>query len=52
MTSFGSFALDESNEFTQAGVSRINDSILTYVWAILGAQSEARSAILGTGKSI
>ena len=51
MTSFGSFVLDESNEFTQAGVSRINDSILTYVWAILGAQSEARSAILGTGKA-
>ena len=51
MTSIGSFVLDKSNGFTQAGVSRINDSIRTYVWAILGAQSQARSSILGTGKA-
>jgi hypothetical protein len=39
--------LDSSNGFTRAGVSRINDSIRTYVWAILGAQAQARSTILG-----
>ena len=32
------FVLDKSEGFTQAGVERINDSIRTYVWAILGAQ--------------
>ena len=51
MTSVGSFALDKSNGFTQAGVARINDSIRTYVWSIVGAQSQARSSILGTGKA-
>ena len=47
----GSFVLDKSSGFTQAGVSRINDSIRPYVWAILGARSQARSSILGTGKA-
>ena len=47
----GSFVLDKSNGFTQAGVARINDSIRTYVWSIVGAQSQARSSILGTGKA-
>ena len=42
---------DKSDGFTQAGVSRINDSIRAYVWVILGAQSQARSSILGTGKA-
>ena len=51
MTSVGSFVLDKSSGFTQAGVSRINDSIRTYVWSIVGAQSQARSSILGTGKA-
>ena len=51
MTSVGSFVLDKSSGFTQAGVARINDSIRTYVWAIVGAQSQARSSILGTGKA-
>ena len=31
--------------------ARINDSIRTYVWSIVGAQSQARSSILGTGKA-
>ena len=31
------FVLDKSEGFTQAGVERLNDSIRTYVWAILGA---------------
>ena len=32
-----------------AGVERMNDSIRTYVWAILGAQDEERTPILGSG---
>ena len=51
MTSVGSFVLDKSSGFTQAGVARINDSIRTYVWSIVGAQSQARSSILGTRKA-
>ena len=47
----GSFVLDGSDGFTQAGIARINDSIRTYVWAILGAQAQTRSSILGKGKS-
>lgn len=43
------FLLDKSFGFTQAGVERLNDSIRTYVWAILGAQAQTRTRILGTG---
>ena len=45
------FVLDKSEGFTQAGVERLNDSIRTYVWAILGAQVQTQSNILkiGTG---
>ena len=42
------FVLDESEGFTQAGVERLDDSICTYVWAILGAQAQTRSNILKT----
>ena len=31
------FILDKSQGFTWAGVERLNDSIWTYVWALLGA---------------
>ena len=31
------------------GVERLNDSIHTYVWAILGAQFQTRTSILGSG---
>jgi hypothetical protein len=51
MSAIGSFVLDHGKGFTQAGVSRINDSIRTFVWAILGAQSQTRSSILGTGRA-
>ena len=51
LDAIGSFVLDKSSGFTQAGVSRINDSIRAYVWAILGAQTQVRSSILGTGKA-
>ena len=41
--------LDKLEGFTQAGVERLNDSIRTYVWAILGAQAQTLSNILKTG---
>ena len=40
------FVLDKSEGFTQAGVERLNDSIRTYVWAILVAQAQTRSNIV------
>ena len=43
------FVVDKSEGFTQAGMERLNDSIHTYVWAILGAQTQTRSNILKTG---
>ena len=43
------FVLDKSEGFTQAVVDRLNDSIRTYVWAILGAQAQRRSNNLKTG---
>ena len=43
------FIPDKSENFTQAGVERLNDSIRTYVWAILGAQAQTRSNILKAG---
>ena len=43
------FILDTSEGFTRAGVQRINESIRTYCWAILGSQSQTRTDILGTG---
>jgi hypothetical protein len=51
MAAIGSFVLDSSKGFTRAGVSRINDSIRTYAWAILGSQAQARSTILGSGRA-
>jgi hypothetical protein len=46
ISAIGSFVCDYGMGFTRAGVVRSNDSIRTYVWAILGAQSQARSSIL------
>ena len=46
---FVDFMLDQTQGFTHPGVQRLNDSIRTYVWAILGAQSEERTPILGSG---
>ena len=48
-TGWTMFIQDISEGFTQPGIVRINDSIRTYVWAILGAQAQARTSILGTG---
>ena len=33
------FILDNSNGFTKAEVERINESLITYCWTILGSQS-------------
>jgi len=46
---FVGFMLDQTMGFTHAGVERLNDSIRTYVWAILGAQDQERTPILGSG---
>ena len=43
------FILNKSDGFTHPGVERLNNSIRTYVWAILGAQSQTRAGILGSG---
>ena len=49
----GSFVLDTGYDsgFFRTGISRINDSIRTYAWAILVSQSQARNSILGSGKA-
>ena len=43
------FILDNASGLTRAGVERINESIRTYCWALLGSQSQTRTDILGTG---
>ena len=43
------FIPDKSEGFTKAGMERLNDSIRTYVWAILGAQAQTHSNILKAG---
>ena len=48
-TAWTTFILNRSEGFTRPGVERLNDSIRTYVWAILGAQSQTRTGILGSG---
>ena len=49
---WSTFILDKSNGFTRPGVERINDSIRTYCWAILGSQSQIKSDILGVGSAV
>ena len=46
---WSTFIQDDSKGFTKAGVERINESIRTYCWAIIGSQSQTRTSILGTG---
>ena len=43
------FVLGKSDCFSQAGVTRLNDSIRTYVWAILGSQAQTSSNTLSSG---
>ena len=49
--SWTTFILEDGVGFTKAGIERINDSIRTYCWLILGSQSDTRTDILGTGTS-
>ena len=41
------FVINSSHGFTQQGIERLNDSIRTYVYAILGAQGNTRTSIVG-----
>ena len=43
------FIPNKSKGFTKAGIERINESIRTYVWALLGAQSQTKVEILKVG---
>ena len=43
------FAPKSASGLTQAGLSRINQSIEAFVYCILGAQVNVRSSILGEG---
>ena len=40
------FILDKSEGLTRAGIERINDSVRTYVWCLLGSQAQTRSGIM------
>ena len=44
---WSTFVLEKSKGFTREGLVRLDDSIQTYVWALLGAQAQARSSIIG-----
>ena len=46
---FDWFVLDKAEGLTQAGLSRINQSIEAFVYCVLGAQVNVRSSILGEG---
>ena len=50
-TQYDWFAPKKSAGLTQAGLSRINQSIEAFVYCILGAQVNVRSSILGEGGS-
>ena len=45
------FMLQEGKGFTRAGIMRLNDSIRTYIYCILGSQAQTRSPIVGSGGS-
>ena len=46
---FDWFVPDKAEGLTQAGLSRINQSIEAFVYCVLGAQVNVRSSILGDG---
>ena len=46
---FDWFVLNKAEGLTQAGLSRINQSIEAFVYCVLGAQVNVRSSILGDG---
>ena len=46
MDGWKQFMIEKSNGFTRAGVIRLDDSIRTYAYCILGSQAQTRSNIL------
>ncbi len=44
-----SFLLPKSKGLTRAGIPRLNDSLRTYVYCILGSQAQTRAPITGGG---
>ena len=46
---FEHFILNKADGLTQSGLARMNQSIETFVYCVLGAQVNARSRILGSG---
>jgi len=46
------FVMSESVGFTRQGIERLNDSIRTYVYCVLGAQAQIRSPIIGNAGTI
>jgi hypothetical protein len=42
------YVVNSNNKLTSAGIVRLNDSIRAYAYCILGAQADARSAIIGS----
>ena len=46
------FIIDSAKGCTRADIKRINDSIRTHTWAILGAQSQTKTDILGTARHL
>ena len=44
--------MSESIGFTRQGIERLNDSIRTYVYCVLGAQAQIRSPIIGNAGTI
>ena len=46
MEGWKQFMIEESQGFTKAGIIRLDDSIRTYVYCILGSQAQTRSSIL------
>ena len=52
MSAIGSFIVDNGRGITRPGIPRINDSIRTFVWAILGTQPQIRASIVSGGKAL
>ncbi|CAH3172588.1 unnamed protein product, partial [Porites lobata] len=48
---FKYFMIEDSSGLSQAGLSRLNQSIEAFVYSILGAQVNVRSSILGNSES-
>jgi hypothetical protein len=42
------FILEKNNDLTSPGIQRLNDSIRAFIYCLLGAQAETRSAIINS----